>query len=71
MSKVWNADIPVTEVDDVALTFTAEITDPNIIIMTAPWLVDRITITYHLQEDAEMPVIEGSTLLLRTKVAGS
>jgi hypothetical protein len=61
----------VTVVDDVAATFTAEVTDPNLIIMGSPWLVDRITVTMHLADEAPMPVVEGDVLLVRTKVAGS
>jgi hypothetical protein len=71
MAKSWNADIPVTDVDPVAQTFTATISDPNEIIMSAPYLADSITVTVHMQDGAPMPVEVGAVLLVRTKVAGS
>lgn len=71
MAKAWNVDAPVTAVDAVAATFTAEVTDPNLIIMGSPYLVDRITVTMHLLDDAPMPVVEGDVLLIRTRVSGS
>lgn len=71
MAKVWNADLPITEVDEVGRTFTAFSDDPNIIIMVSPWLVDSITVTWHLADGADMPVTEQSVILFKSKVAGS
>lgn len=71
MRKAWNADAPITVVDAVAETFTAEVTDPDLIIQGPPWLVDRITVTVHMQTGAPMPVVEDDVLLVRTTVAGS
>jgi hypothetical protein len=71
VAKSWNVDAAITEVDEVARTFTATVTDPNLIIMGFPWLVDTITVTMHLAEDAPMPVTLSDVLLVRTKVAGS
>jgi hypothetical protein len=71
MAKSWNVDIPVTEVDVAAQTFTAVINDPNAIIMSSPWLADAVSVTVHMQDGAPMPVEVGSVLLVRTKVSGS
>lgn len=70
MARAWNVDAPVT-VDAVANTFTADVTDPNAILMSEPWLVDHITVTLHMQAGQTMPVVDGSVLLVRLKVAGS
>lgn len=76
MSRAWNVDAPVAT-EATARTFTADVTDPDLILMQAPYLVDRITITFHVPDtDAEgnpvaMPAVDGETLLIRTKIAGS
>lgn len=71
MAKAWNADLPITGVDEDARTFTAEVADPNLILMQQPWIVDRITITYHLADDTPATVQIGDVLKLVTRVAGS
>lgn len=77
MAKAWNADIPVTDVDPAARTFTAEVTDPMLILMQSPWLADRITVVVHIPDvdgdgnPVPMPAAEGDVLLLRAKIAGS
>ena len=63
----WNADLPVTAVDTAARTFTAEIDDPDQIIMQPPDLADRITVTIHMQDGAPLPQV-GQTLLARTRI---
>lgn len=71
MAKAWNADLPITAVDEDARTFTAEVTDANLILMQQPWIVDRITVTYHLADDTPTTVQAGDVLKLVSRVAGS
>lgn len=51
MAKVWNADLPLTAIDEAARTFTAEVTgDIWAVVQAPPNLVDGITVTFHVPE---------------------
>lgn len=61
----WNADLPVTSVDEEAGAFTVFVDDPMLILMGPGNLAASITLTIAMQPDNPVPVVVGSLIRLR------